>query len=31
MIVSGMFISLISTLFVVRKFLKYDLDQLYSN
>lgn len=30
MIVSGMFISLISTLFVVRKFLKYDLDQLYS-
>ena len=30
MIITGMVISLISTLFVVRKFLKYDLDQLYS-
>jgi cell division transport system permease protein len=31
MIISGIVISLISTLFVVRTFLKYDLDQLYSN
>jgi cell division transport system permease protein len=30
MIISGIVISLISTLFVVRTFLKYDLDQLYS-